>query len=512
MGSNTFRLVVFRYRPRRIVPARRRDPRRRAPVGRRRRGGPAPGGARARRPHGPPVRAPSAPPPRWTTWSPSPPAPCATRPTARRRSAALSADGGARRARALRRGGGLVRLPRRGQLHHPAATGTCSTWAAAASRSAQVAGRSLERSSRAPLGAVRMTEALPARAAGEPRRPQGRCAATCRGARRASDWLAGAGRPDGRRRRHDPDAGRACTSARRATRSTSCTATSSPRRGIEDLIDDMAALPAAERSRLPGLKPDRADITLAGAVVISTVLDAVGVDGLEICGQGLREGIFYERFLAPARPAPVRGRAPPERAQPGRHLPLRRAPRRARRRAGPRRLRRAGAAGPADRRPARARAAVGRRACSTTPGVLVDYNDHHKHGYYLVLNAGPARLPPPRAGADRAAGAGPPQGAAEPRAARGRAGGRRRGPAGAARLLPAHRRAAGARARRRRPRGARSRRPTGRVGLIVRAEGDPAVAVWSAALEAAVFQRAFGRRLEISAGRAGAQPPAALTR
>ena len=28
-------------------------------------------------------------------------------------------------------------------------------------------------------------------------------------------------------------------------------------------------------------------------------------------------------------------------------------------------------------------------------GVLVDYNDHHKHGFYLVLNAGPARLPPP---------------------------------------------------------------------------------------------------------------------
>ena len=38
----------------------------------------------------------------------------------------------------------------------------------------------------------------------------------------------------------------------------------------------MAELPAAERSRLPGLKPDRADITLAGAVVISTVLDRVG--------------------------------------------------------------------------------------------------------------------------------------------------------------------------------------------------------------------------------------------
>ena len=45
--------------------------------------------------------------------------------------------------------------------------------------------------------------------------------------------------------------------------------------------------------------------------------------------------------------------------------------------------------------------------------------------------------------------------------------------------------------------------PAGAVGLIVRAEGDPTVAVWSAALETPVFQRAFGRRLEISVDGAG---------
>ena len=74
------------------------------------------------------------------------------------------------------------------------------------------------------------------------------------------------------------------------------------RDGLEELVNAMAGLPARDRGRLPGLKQDRADITLAGAVVIATALEHLGVEGIEICAQGLREGIFYERFLAPAEP------------------------------------------------------------------------------------------------------------------------------------------------------------------------------------------------------------------
>jgi exopolyphosphatase/guanosine-5'-triphosphate,3'-diphosphate pyrophosphatase len=40
--------------------------------------------------------------------------------------------------------------------------------------------------------------------------------------------------------------------------------------------------------------------------------------------------------------------------------------------------------------------------------------------------------------------------------------------------------------------------PDGTARLLVRAEGDPAVALWSAALEAPAFERAFGRRLELA--------------
>ena len=40
--------------------------------------------------------------------------------------------------------------------------------------------------------------------------------------------------------------------------------------------------------------------------------------------------------------------------------------------------------------------------------------------------------------------------------------------------------------------------PDGTVRLAVRAEGDPSVALWSAALEAPAFERAFARRLELA--------------
>jgi len=71
---------------------------------------------------------------------------------------------------------------------------------------------------------------------------------------------------------------------------------------LDELIKRMAALPVAERSGLPGLKQDRADITLAGAITVAAVMERAGADRLEVCSQGLREGVFYERFLAPADP------------------------------------------------------------------------------------------------------------------------------------------------------------------------------------------------------------------
>ena len=61
----------------------------------------------------------------------------------------------------------------------------------------------------------------------------------------------------------------------------------------------------------PGIKPARADLILAGAIVVQGALLAGGFDSMEITEAGLREGVFFERLLAGsgmrAKPAsPVR--------------------------------------------------------------------------------------------------------------------------------------------------------------------------------------------------------------
>jgi exopolyphosphatase/guanosine-5'-triphosphate,3'-diphosphate pyrophosphatase len=69
---------------------------------------------------------------------------------------------------------------------------------------------------------------------------------------------------------------------------------------LDALVERLAALPAAERASVPGVKPARADLILAGAVVVQGVLRAGGFQALEATEAGLREGVFFER-LAPGR-------------------------------------------------------------------------------------------------------------------------------------------------------------------------------------------------------------------
>jgi exopolyphosphatase/guanosine-5'-triphosphate,3'-diphosphate pyrophosphatase len=70
------------------------------------------------------------------------------------------------------------------------------------------------------------------------------------------------------------------------------------REALEELVERLAALPAAERASIPGIKPARADLILAGALVVQGVLEAGGFDGLEATEAGMREGVFFERLLA----------------------------------------------------------------------------------------------------------------------------------------------------------------------------------------------------------------------
>jgi exopolyphosphatase/guanosine-5'-triphosphate,3'-diphosphate pyrophosphatase len=75
-----------------------------------------------------------------------------------------------------------------------------------------------------------------------------------------------------------------------------------PRAEIEGLrlaATDLAALrarverlPLARRRRLPDLKAGRAEMIVAGAVILEEVVARGGYPGLTICEQGVRHGIL----------------------------------------------------------------------------------------------------------------------------------------------------------------------------------------------------------------------------
>ena len=72
---------------------------------------------------------------------------------------------------------------------------------------------------------------------------------------------------------------------------------------LEALIERLIELPVAERAeRLPGLQADRADIILAGALVLREAQRRAGAQKLVVCGHGIREGLFFKEFLPPRRP------------------------------------------------------------------------------------------------------------------------------------------------------------------------------------------------------------------
>jgi exopolyphosphatase / guanosine-5'-triphosphate,3'-diphosphate pyrophosphatase len=53
---------------------------------------------------------------------------------------------------------------------------------------------------------------------------------------------------------------------------------------------------ADERREITGLQPNRAEVILAGACVVRTVMSVLGCDSLTVSDRGLRHGVLVERF------------------------------------------------------------------------------------------------------------------------------------------------------------------------------------------------------------------------
>ena len=74
------------------------------------------------------------------------------------------------------------------------------------------------------------------------------------------------------------------------------------REPLEALIKRLASRSVGERAAIEGIKPGRAGLILAGAVVIAAAMEAVGTERMEVTQAGLREGVFFSSYLSEAEP------------------------------------------------------------------------------------------------------------------------------------------------------------------------------------------------------------------
>ena len=65
---------------------------------------------------------------------------------------------------------------------------------------------------------------------------------------------------------------------------------------IDRQIEVYRSRDAAERRSIVGLQPKRAEVILAGACIVRTVMDKLGQDSLTVSDRGLRHGVLVERF------------------------------------------------------------------------------------------------------------------------------------------------------------------------------------------------------------------------
>jgi exopolyphosphatase/guanosine-5'-triphosphate,3'-diphosphate pyrophosphatase len=156
---------------------------------------------------------------------------------------------------------------------------------------------------------------------------------------------------------------------------------------LDELIDELADMPPAKRGRVPGIKPDRGDVILGGAIVLSELMERCGAESVETTGAGLREGVFFENFLGDRDPPLVEdvreasvlnlARRYQESLQHPRHVAE---------------LSLAIYDGLQDAGLTEAngedRELLWAACLLHDIGTAVDYDDHHKHSRYLILNAG----------------------------------------------------------------------------------------------------------------------------
>ncbi|HEX2231733.1 MAG TPA: Ppx/GppA phosphatase family protein [Thermoleophilaceae bacterium] len=158
------------------------------------------------------------------------------------------------------------------------------------------------------------------------------------------------------------------------------------REALEDLVEELASKPASKRGDIKGIKPDRADVILGGSLVVAAAMDCGDFDALEVSEAGLREGVFFEHALDGDPPLfddvrrqsvknlAHRFNTNPEHVQHVGKLSLEIFDG----------LAVAGLHDLGDEE----RELLWAACVLHDIGTAIDYDDHHRHSYYLILHAG----------------------------------------------------------------------------------------------------------------------------
>ena len=76
---------------------------------------------------------------------------------------------------------------------------------------------------------------------------------------------------------------------------------------LDRQIERYRTLDVVGRRTIAGLQPARADVILAGACIVRTIMGKFGVDSLIVSDRGLRHGVLADRFAADRAPATQAG-------------------------------------------------------------------------------------------------------------------------------------------------------------------------------------------------------------
>ncbi len=153
---------------------------------------------------------------------------------------------------------------------------------------------------------------------------------------------------------------------------------------LDEIIGMLRGMTLRQREEVPGLSRDRADLILAGAVILQQLMERGGFGEVLVSGQGLREGLFYEHFLVGENPplfSDMRGFSVQNLARIYNHEALHSA-----------KVRELALSLFDQLRPLHGygdweRELLGYAALLHDIGVAISYYDHHKHGAYLLLNS-----------------------------------------------------------------------------------------------------------------------------